>query len=481
MMSGLRHLAVCCSAIAAGSAGARGYAPRLAIIGATIVDVAHQGQSNKDVSNSIVLIGDGRILAVGNRAHVRIPRGVRIVDAHGEFLIPGLIDGYGALRNPRFSAAYLYEGVTTVVVPLAPANSAIDGEATLVRYPSGPSIVTIAPISGYSQDGDVPKTSPWTDHRLWDRRLSDAELKRLVALAANTGARVIAAEQDVWPDQLATIVAQAHRRGMAVVAQPAFTTYPQAIRIGVDAFTRNDHYSLAVTPPALFAGYAEDPRGTGARPAVRAVCHSEDLQDGIAAFGGQLARSKVALMPILSMEATADDVGGPNPWTLRSAAFVTPADLDDPVDPATGARPYLEHQPDARDRIRACARSKQAIDRGLHAAGATYLAGTATPSFGVIPGGGLHGELGLLHAIGLTPREALAAATANIASSFRLTDRGEIAPGRRADLVLLGADPRADVAAVDAIVSVILGGRVIDRAGLLSASRAQLAAKKERS
>lgn len=480
MMFDLRRLLFCCGAIMAASADAHLQEPRLAIVGATLIDVSHQGHSNNDIADSIVLIDRGRIIAAGDHAHVRVPRGARIVDARGEFIVPGLIDGYGALRNPRFAAAYLYEGVTTVVVPLAPADAAIDGESVLVRDASGPSVVTIAPISGYSQNGDVPKTSPWTDHRARDKRLSRLALIRAVARAAGSGARIIAAEQDVWPDQLATIVAQAHRRGMSVVAQPAFTTYPQAIRIGVDAFTRNDHYSLAVAPPALFAGYAEDPRGTGARPAVRAICHSEDLQDGIAAFGGQLANSKAALMPILSMEATADDVGGPNPWTLRAAAFVTPADLDDPVDPATGARPYLEHQPDARDRIRACARSKQAIDRGLHAAGAIYLAGTATPSFGVIPGGGLHGEIGLLHAIGLTPREALAAATGNIASSFRLTDRGQIATGRRADLVLLGADPRVDVAAVDAIVSVVLGGRLIDRAGLLSAAKAQLAAEKGR-
>jgi hypothetical protein len=164
------------------------------------------------------------------------------------------------------------------------------------------------------------------------------------------------------------------------------------------------------------------------------------------------------------MEATADDVGGPNPWSMRAAAFVLASDLDDPVDPETGARPYLDSHPDRRAQIQTCARRKQEIDRRLHALGAIYLAGTATPSYGVMPGGGLHGELRLLQGIGLTPREALAAATSNIADAFRLADRGRLESGRRADLVILTADPRIDIAAVDAISEVMINGKFVDRA-----------------
>jgi imidazolonepropionase-like amidohydrolase len=125
-----------------------------------------------------------------------------------------------------------------------------------------------------------------------------------------------------------------------------------------------------------------------------------------------------------------------------------------------------------RARIQACARSKQAIDKGLHEAGATYLAGTATPSFGVVPGGGLHGELHLLQTIGLTSREALAAATSNLADTFRLSDRGRLEAGRRADLIMLTEDPRRDVGAVDAISEVMVAGRLVDREALLQRARA---------
>jgi len=426
----------------------------VAIVGATLIEVSKEGRAESDIKDSVVLIADGHIVAIGDRNQVRLPSGTKVVNATHRFVIPGLIDGFGAVRTQGFADAYLYEGVTTVIVPTAPQGANVDGESAVVAPQNGLSVVTGAPISGYSATGDIPKASPWTSHRLQDRRLDRAELTAQVAAAADAGRRIVAVEIDVWPDQLDVIVNEAHRRGLAVTAELAFTSYPNAINAGVDAFVRNDKYPLTLSRPQDFLAYADDPMGSGGSAAARAVC-SPEMPDPTA-FGNQLQASHTALMPTLSMEATADDVGGPNPWTLRAATFVDLSDLDDPVDPTSGARPYLDSHPERRDRIQTCARRKQEIDRRLHALGAVYLAGTATLSYGVIPGGGLHGELRLLQSTGLTPREALAAATSNIASAFRLADRGKLESGRRADLVVLTADPRIDVASVDAIAELWL-------------------------
>ena len=434
----------------------------VAIVGATLIDVSKKGRAESDIKDSVVLIADGRIVAIGNRKQVRLPSDTKIVDATHRFVIPGLIDGFGAVRTQGFADAYLYEGVTTVIVPTAPKGANVDGESTVVAPENGLAVLTGAPISGYSATGDIPQGSPWVNHRLQDRRLDRAELTAQVAAAATAGRRIIAAGIDVWPDQLDVIVSEAHRRGLAVTAQLAFTSYPYAVNAGVDAFVRNDKYSLTLSRPQDFLAYADDPFGSGGSAAARAVCSPETPD--LTAFGNQLQASHTALMPTLSMEATADDVGGPSPWTSRAAAFVDLSDLDDPVDPKSGARPYLDSHPERRDRIQACARRKQEVDRRLHALGAVYLAGTATPSYGVMPGGGLHGELRLLQGIGLTPREALAAATSNIADAFRLDDRGKLESGRRADLVILTADPRIDIAAVDAISEVMVNGKFVDRA-----------------
>jgi Amidohydrolase family len=202
------------------------------------------------------------------------------------------------------------------------------------------------------------------------------------------------------------------------------------------------------------------------------VCSGKGFDEALASFGAQLKDSHTALVPALSMEATADDYGVANPWTLRSAAFVRPQDLDDPIDPKTGSHPYLASRPDRQAIIQGCARNKQEVDRRLHQLGAVHLAGSSAPSFGVLPGGGLHVELELLQSIGLSAREALAAATSNIADTLRLADRGRLESGRRADLVILSENPRVNATAVNAIEAVILSGKTIDRASLVKRASA---------
>ena len=94
------------------------------------------------------------------------------------------------------------------------------------------------------------------------------------------------------------------------------------------------------------------------------------------------------------------------------------------------------------------------IVRGLHGAGVRILAGTDAPNPGTAYGETLHTELSLLVEAGLSPVEALAAATSAAAGAFRLVDRGRIAPGLRADLVLVEGDPSRDIGATRKIAAV---------------------------
>ncbi|HEX2285325.1 MAG TPA: amidohydrolase family protein [Mycobacterium sp.] len=92
--------------------------------------------------------------------------------------------------------------------------------------------------------------------------------------------------------------------------------------------------------------------------------------------------------------------------------------------------------------------------RVLHQAGVPLLAGTDATPFAPIHGESLHRELVLLTQAGLTNEEALAAATSVPAHHFGLADRGRIAPGLRADLLLVEGDPTRDIAATRSIVDV---------------------------
>lgn len=426
-----------------------------AIVGATLVDVANGGRTAHDVPNAVVVVRDGRIAAVGPATKVRIPRGAKRIVARGRYLVPGLIDGFGAVRNARFASAYLSSGVTSVIVPIAPPGGMVDGEAG-VAGGSALSVLKAQPISGTSPIGVLPSQPEWTAFHARTPPLDHAALIAAVDAAARAGFRMIAIGQDVAPDQLRILVAATHARGLAVSAILARSSYADAIAAGVDLIVRNDKYTLSLADAAAWQAYAADPVGPGGRIAAHQICTGgAAMQNAARAFGVGLGDTGV--MPVLMMEATADDIGAANPWSLPAARFMRPSDLDDPVDPITGAHPYLDAHPDRRAAIQACARAKQALDRAIHAGGATYFAGTSAPSYGVMPGSGLHEEMRLLTMIGLTPREALASATGNYARLFH--DRGLIASGRRADLLLLAADPRRNVTAIDRIAMVMVAGK----------------------
>ncbi|GGS44073.1 amidohydrolase family protein [Actinokineospora fastidiosa] len=109
----------------------------------------------------------------------------------------------------------------------------------------------------------------------------------------------------------------------------------------------------------------------------------------------------------------------------------------------TSARPY------------SCA---EANVRRLADAGVTLLAGTDAPNPGTVFGASLHRELELLVRCGITPAQALSAATTNPARVFALPDRGRIAAGHRADLILLSGDPLADISATREITRIWRAG-----------------------
>lgn len=101
--------------------------------------------------------------------------------------------------------------------------------------------------------------------------------------------------------------------------------------------------------------------------------------------------------------------------------------------------------------------------RRLADAGVTLLAGTDAPNPGTVFGASLHRELELLVRCGVSPARALAAATAEPARVFGLADRGRVAPGRRADLVLVSGDPATDITATRAIERIWRAGTACER------------------
>ena len=468
-----RYLPLCFAAIVFSASATTLFADHgapssmLAIVGGTLIDVSNYGHSTKDVSDAVVVIRDGKIAAAGPASEVTIPADATRIDARGKFLVPGLIDGFGALRNQAFANAYLYDGVTTVYVATIVPDGGGDGETKILRTASpGPRLFLGAPVTGYSEEGKDPSNKPMTEHRLHDQRLSNQQLIARVDKLADEGFRGITISYDVWPDQVDVIVAEARRRGLAIIGELGFTSYPYAVRAGVDALLRNDQYQMEMAPATARLARADNL--AGAADAYHAICALDPASAEVKSYGEQLAHSQTALMPTLALEATADALDVPNPWSARSAAIINAADLDTPVDKATGAAGYLANLPAARrDYVRNCGWHKEKLDAALYKAGARFLAGSLSPSYGVMPGSGMHVEIMLLNRIGLTPREALAAATSNFADFYGWKDIGRIEQGRMADVLILDSDPRTSASAVDHIHAVIFGGTVVNREELV--------------
>jgi imidazolonepropionase-like amidohydrolase len=121
-----------------------------------------------------------------------------------------------------------------------------------------------------------------------------------------------------------------------------------------------------------------------------------------------------------------------------------------------------------RQRIRMLLTRYERLVGDMRRAGVEFLAGTDTsPLNPVLPGWGLHQELELLVDSGLTPMEALQAATRNPARYFgKLSEMGTIEEGKSADLVLLDADPLEDIRNTQKIAAVVMRGRYYSRQDL---------------
>jgi imidazolonepropionase-like amidohydrolase len=110
---------------------------------------------------------------------------------------------------------------------------------------------------------------------------------------------------------------------------------------------------------------------------------------------------------------------------------------------------------------------RRSLIKQLHAAGVPFLLGSDAPQMWNVPGFSIHRELQVMVAAGLTPYEALRSGTANIAAHFgTAATAGTVAKGKRADLVLVDANPLDDIANSAKIAGVMLNGRWMSKADI---------------
>ena len=450
----------------------------LVLAGGTVVDVADWGHSAHDIPDAIVVIREGKVIAVGLPGEVPVPKGARIIDCSGKFLIPGLIDGFAGLNSQAQANANLYMGVTTVVARADYQRGFIDSGA----QPS-PHIYPIDTI-GVTDDWSLLARQPEWVSKLRQgphpAELSPQDTARQMVDTARLGTRVLLLTPHLTAANSQWIIARAHEMGLVTYGIFVATPYRVGVEAGVDALPQMDRYVLGVIPDELQRPLTEDPDGSAAVTAYDYSEHVSPTDLRLRNYAHFIAAHHAALMPSFSLYYV-NLPGHRNLWKEPAAALLDPGRMFHTSDPATGEMIYTlptweHHLPATAQRWMEEDLEKKAgltalrfwrINQTIFADFPHYLAASGADSMGTMPGISLHTELELLVRLGLSPREALAAATNNYALQFGWNELGLIAAGRRADILVVDADPTANIWNARRISTIIFNGEPLDRNSLL--------------
>jgi hypothetical protein len=454
----------------------------LVLAGGTVVDVADWGHSARDLQDSIVVVRDGRIVEVGYRGAVLIPKGARVIDCTGKYLIPGLVDGFAGMNSQGQANANLYMGVTTVVVRSDYRRGVIDFNANPT-----PHLYYIDSIGTTDNWSLLAKRPEWVlklREGAHPAELSPEDTVRQLTDTARLGTRVLLLGHDLTAANTQWIIAHAHQMGLATYGEFISTPYDVGIEAGVDALPHMSRYELGVIPDELQRPLVETPEGP---PANTAYDYSERLpptDPHVRAYARFLAAHHAALMPTFSLFFLYLP-GHRNLWREPAAKLLDPARMYQPSDRSTGetvypmgywtrrlpgiAQRYLEDG--QRKKAEQSAMRLWLINETIFSAFPHYMAASGASAMGTMAGISLHTELELLVRLGLSPREVLAAATNNYALQFGWNELGQITPGRRADILIVDGDPTVNIWNARRISGLIVDGNVMDREGLLNLKR----------
>ena len=450
----------------------------LVLAGGTVVDVSGWGDSARDIPDAIVVIEEGKITEVGLRSQVPIPKNARVIDCTGKYLIPGLIDGYAGMNSQAQANANLYMGVTTVVARADDQRGFIDSGAqpTPHIYP----IDTIGVTDDWSLLARQPEWVSKLREGPHPTELTPQDTARQMVDTAHLGTRVLLLGPHLTAANSQWIIARAHEMGLITYGIFGATPYRVGVAAGVDALPQMDRYILGVIPDELQRPLIDDPDGSAASTAYDYSEHVSPTDLRLRNYAQFLATHHAALMPTFSLYYV-NLPGHRNLWKEPAAALLDPGRMFHPTDPATGDMMYplptwAHHLPSPAQRWLEEDLQKKAgltalrfwrINETIFADFPHYLAASGADSMGTMPGISLHTELELFVRLGLSPREALAAATNNYAMQFGWNELGLIAAGRRADILVVDADPTANIWNARRISAIILNGEPVDRNALL--------------
>jgi imidazolonepropionase-like amidohydrolase len=392
-----------------------------------------------------VIIRDKRIAAIGPSQSTTVPRDARVVDGRGKFLIPGLWDMHvhtAVVGGGAILGLYVANGVTGVRDMAGDWDTLTTWRREIAAHRLvGPRIVASGP---YLEGGDVPIPHILTRTPEEGRAGVDSLVKLGVDFVKVHG-------QLTRPTYFA-IARRARERGIPFAGHVS-----QAVGSAdaSDSGQKSIEHMLAIPMPCTPAeSIALRPRFTVQSAIGR--CSSQDLAQLYARF----VRNATWVTPTFT--AVYEVASWPNRTVPGdSLAHYLPESLRRFVEQIF---PMPDSIPPGADSVgRAMLAKRLAQVATMRRAGVHILAGTDAPLRNSPPGFGLHEELALLVKGGMSPFDALSAATIEPARYLGMLDSaGTIAAGKLADLVLLAGNPLRDIRQTRRIVAVVANGRLID-------------------
>ena len=414
----------------------------IALEGATLID----GAGGAPKQDALIIIRNGHIDAIARVNEIPIPKSAERINLVGKTVMPGLIDAHAHVE--RWAAGrYVAWGVTTVRDLHGGSDTVLALRNALnLRSLVGPRMFS----AGAMIDG-VPPTYPNATGIA-----TPEQARRAVDQHAVAGVDYLKIYTKVTPALLRPLLDEAEKLRLPVAAHLGKTDALTAARAGVisiehmagvvQAATGDPSYATAHN--SFLAGWTAEEKGWAG------------LDSGaVARTARSLAQTKVTIVPTLVVHDILSRLDNP--------ILLTRPGMEDVPENAQSVRsvPSLLrrtgwHTGDFAAFRRSRRRQDQFV-REYKRAGGPIAAGSDAANQLLIPGYSLHEEMALLVAAGLTPLEAITAATRRGAQLLHADSLGMLAPGKVADLVVLNGNPAANILSTRNIAMVIIRGRVI--------------------
>lgn len=416
-----------------------------AFVGVNVVPV----DKERVVENQTVVVRDGRIVEIGPAGKTKVPAGATQIDGRGKFLMPGLADmhahlfpGEGVANDLASQQLILYlaNGVTTVRNMIgAPAHIVLrdrvkDGKLL------GPTIITAGPpLTG--KDAVSPEVA-----------------ERMVASQKQAGYDLLKVHEGLKPEVYEAIAAAARKSGIPFAGHVTATVgLPRALAARQATIEHLDGYLQALVPED--SPVPPPPSQVVLGPVLEHI--DERRLPALARATRDAGVYNTPTLALFKIIVSDEDPSEFSKWPelryvpakMREGFAKQKAGINLSEVPATERKRYVE----LRDHT----------VKALYDAGAKLLVGPDSPQLFLVPGYGTHREMVAMTEAGLTPYAVLQAATRNAAEYLgTASETGTVETGKRADLVLLDANPLQSVANTSRIAGVLVRGRWLPKSEL---------------